>query len=522
MSAFVNLAPISDPALVATGIAQALGVTETAGQPILNRLKAYLRDKRLLLVLDNFEHVLDTASLVAELLRAAPGLKALITSRAALHLSGEHEFVVPPLALPNLAHLPSVECMAEYAAVALFLQRAQAATSDFAITVENAAAVAEICVRLDGLPLAIELAAARMKLFAPAALLAQLGRRLVLLTGGPRDVPARQQTLRNTIDWSYNLLSAGEQALFARLGVFVGGCLLESAVAVCNADGDLSLDTLDGVAALVGQSLLQRDAHADGEPRFGMLETIREYALERLVERGKEQALRRRHAAYFLSLAEQAAPELRGSRQKEWLERLARDHDNLRAALAWSRNAPDGVELGLRLCAALMWFWFMHGNYGEARAWLDGALARSEAAADQLSPQVCARATHIAAWAAQNQSDLVRAVTLFEASLALYRQVGDLTGLAEALVDLGTALHLQGDYACAARVKGEGLTLYRELGDSYDIASGLLFLTDTALIEGDFALATAQSLNVSRSCASQLTFNRPLSLRSTIRELLTS
>ena len=277
---FVDLAPIRDPQLVSTAIAETLGVRETGAEPFLARLKDHLRDKRMLLVLDNFEHVLDSAVLVAELLRAAPGLKALITSRAALHLSGEHEFVVPPLAVPGSAHLPALDQLSQYAAVALFRERVQASQPSFQVTNANAGAVAEICVRLDGLPLAIELAAARAKLFAPEALLGRLSSRLALLTGGPRDVPARQQTLRNTIDWSYNLLSAGEQALFARLGVFVGDCTLEAAVAVCNTDGDLPLDTLDGVAALVNQSLLQRDVHADGEPRFRMLETLREYALE--------------------------------------------------------------------------------------------------------------------------------------------------------------------------------------------------------------------------------------------------
>jgi tetratricopeptide (TPR) repeat protein len=375
----------------------------------------------------------------------------------------------------------------------LFVERAQAVAQAFSQTDADMLAVAAICRHLDGLPLAIELAAARMKVVSPAALLALLQPRLPLLIGGPRDAPLRHQTLRATLDWSYSLLNADEQALFAKLGVFVGGFSLEAATAVCNADSAGPHATFDTVAALIGHSLLQRDARPDSEPRFLMLETLREYALERLAERGEEAALRRRHAAYFLALSEEAGPELRGPRQKAWLARLERDHDNLRAALAWCWSSPEGTELGLRLCGALIWFWFMHGNYGEARGWLDGAVTRSAAAADQLPPGVRARAIHGAAWAAENQSDFGQAVALFEESIALYRRAGDAAGLAEALVDMGVALDIVGDYGRAAGVKEEGLAIYRELGSSYGIASALLFLTDTALIQGEFALATAQS-----------------------------
>ncbi len=270
---FVDLAPISDPALVASTIAQPLGVPEIGDQPLIVGLKAHLKRKQKLLLLDNFEQVLSAAPLVVELLAAAPKLKVLITSRAVLHVSGEHEFVVPPLALPNPAERPPLERLIQYDAVRLFIERAQAVKADFSVTNETAPAIAEICARLDGLPLAIELAAARSKLFAPQALLVRLSSRLKLLTGGARDLPARQQTLRSTIDWSYNLLSEGEQRLFARLAVFVGGCTLEAAEAVCDAAGDLSVDVLDGLAALVDKHLLiQNDDGA--EPRFTMLEGI--------------------------------------------------------------------------------------------------------------------------------------------------------------------------------------------------------------------------------------------------------
>jgi predicted ATPase/DNA-binding XRE family transcriptional regulator len=501
---FVALAPIGDPAMVIPTIAHILGIVGQDNQSLVERLVSYLRDKRLLLLLDNWEHVLEAAPVVAELLQACTGLTVLATSRAALRLRGERLFPVPPLSLPDLARLPAIDVLARSPAVALFVERAQSVMPDFTLSEANAATVAAICARLDGLPLAIELAAARVTLLPPQTLLARLDQRLALLTDGPRDLPPRHQTLRAAIGWSYQLLSAEEQALFRRLGVFVSGWTVEAAEAMLRSEGrGLRQDSapsalsshcsvLEGLASLLDQSLLKQEAGPDGEPRFTMLETLREYALERLERSGETEALRRRHAEYFLALAERADPELRGAQQKAWLDRLARDHNNLRAALAWSRNAADGVELGLRLCNALVWFWFMHGNYGEARAWVDGALARSETAA-QISSQVRARALHIAAWAAQNQSDLVRAVTLYETSLSLYRLAGDRTGLAEALVDLGVALHVQGNYEHAARSKEDGFALYRELEDNYGIAFSLLFLTDAALIQGDFVLAIVRA-----------------------------
>jgi predicted ATPase/class 3 adenylate cyclase len=331
---FVNLAPISDPNLVATAIAQTLGVREQSGRSVLDSLQVYLRDRQMLLVLDNFEQVLQAAPDIAALLAAAPGVKILVTSRAVLKVRGEKEIAVVPLALPDPTQLPPLARLTQYAAVALFIERALDVQPDFAVTNENAPAVAEICARLDGLPLAIELAAARIKLFAPAALLSRLERRLPLLTGGPRDLPARQQTLRNTIDWSYHLLNAGEQTLFRRLGVFVGGWTLEAAAAVCNAEGDLSLAVLDGLAALVDQSLLRQEAATDGEPRFVMLELIREYALERLEQSGEADLVRRQHAGFFLEWAEK----FEGFFHTQWAleERLETDHDNFRAALTWA------------------------------------------------------------------------------------------------------------------------------------------------------------------------------------------
>jgi predicted ATPase len=313
----VNLAPILDSALMAPTIAQVLGVRESAGAPISESLKAFLRDKHILLVLDNLEQLLEATPLLAEFLAVCPYLKLLVTSRATLHLSGEHEFPVPPLELPPLPSTPAPasgnegEDLGQYPAVQLFAARARAAQPGFELTDANAGAVAEICRRLDGLPLAIELAAARVKLFPPPTLLARLSDRFALLRGGARDLPSRQQTLRNTIDWSYNLLNTAEQALFRRLAVFVGGWTLEAATAVCDVDGDQELGLLDGMQSLMDQSLVRQEVGLDGEPRFRRLETIREYALELLVSSGEVETLRRQHAEYFVALAEAAAPHLR-------------------------------------------------------------------------------------------------------------------------------------------------------------------------------------------------------------------
>jgi predicted ATPase len=330
---FVSLAPMSDPALVVPTIAAALGIREIGGSILLDLLKAYLRDKCLLLLLDNFEQVVDAAVQVADLLAVCPQLKVLVTSRAALHIRGEQEFVVPPLAVPDPKHLPDLLTLSTYEAVELFLQRIQAVKPEFHLTDANATAVAEMCIRLDGLPLAIELAAARIKLLSPQALLTRLEHRLNLLTGGARDVPERQQTLRNTIEWSYDLLSPGEQLLFRRLAVFVGGCTLEAVEAICTTlDGEATA-VLERVTSLVDKSLISQQEQVGGEYRLMMLETIREYGLECLTASGEMETTRRAHAYYYLLLAEEADPELWGHQQSMWFERLEREHENLRAGL---------------------------------------------------------------------------------------------------------------------------------------------------------------------------------------------
>jgi predicted ATPase/DNA-binding SARP family transcriptional activator len=515
---FVPLAPLSEPDLVVTAIAQTLEVKEVGGQSLIERVQASLRDKQLLLLLDNFEQVVDAAQRIAELLMGCPTLKVLVTSRVVLRLSGEHEFPVAPLALPDLRRLPPVVVLSQTAAVALFVERARAVKPDFALTTENARAVAEICARVDGLPLAIQLAAARVKLFSPQALLVRLDRRLNVLTGGPRDLPARQQTLRNTIDWSYNLLTTDEQTLFRRLGVFVGGCTLEAAEAVCHMNGDLPIDIVQGIAMLVDQSLLRQEEDADGEPRLVMLETIREYALERLEASGEterircqhavcflglaeraESALRRPHVEYFLPPPERAEVKLKDIDKELWLRRLEQEHGNLWAALAWSEVPQDDPTIGMRLAAALGQFWLAHGHWSEGRAWLEQALSTSDLGAngtdqseiqnllssttEKPKPKFAWRvkAMHWASVLATYQCEYERAQTLAEERLALGRALNDAAEIAGAAIDLANAVFLQGNDARVTALFEESLILFRKLRDTRSIAHLLQDWAELAL-----------------------------------------
>jgi predicted ATPase/class 3 adenylate cyclase len=477
---FVPLAAIGEPALVAAAIAQALGVREAAARPVLESLKEYVADKRLLLLLDNFEQLLDAAPHLSELLAAGPGLKVLVTSRAVLRVYGEHEFHVPPLRLPDLARLPALERLTQYEAVRLFVERARAVHVDFAVTNDNAPAVAAICHRLDGLPLAIELAAARIRLLAPEAMLARLEHRLPLLTGGARNLPARQQTLRGAMAWSYDLLDADEQALFCRLAVFVGGCTLEAAEAVGDPAGELGTDLLDGVDSLVAKSLLRQESTADGaEPRFTMLETIREYALERLAERGEADALQRRHAAHYLALAEQSAGQVFAAEQDLWLGRLEAEHDNLRAALEWAlaRDADD--DAALRLAGALWPFWYVRGHLSEGREALNRALARGGSEAAR------ARALQGASILNWFQGDRERAAACMQESLALARAAGDAWGTAFALALIGEMTVFQEGPAQGIPLLEESVRLFRETRDPWGLALGLLFLGKATLAQND-------------------------------------
>ena len=376
---FVALATLEDPSLVASTIAAAIGVQEEAGRPILTSLTERLAGMEVLLVLDNYEQLLVAAPLVGELVAAGPGVRVLVTSRAPLRVAGEREYEVRPLALPNMSGAATPEELAESEAVALFVERARAIEPGFALGPENAAAVAAICAALDGLPLAIELAAARVRLLPPQAILERLGTSLPLLTGGPRDRPERQRTLRGAIQWSHDLLDPDGQTMFRWLAAFAGGWTFEAAEAICSPAGAAVLDTLETLDALVQHSLARRD---DGtpEPRFRMLQTIREFGLERLAESGEEPEIHERHAQFFLALAEEAAGELTGPGQAVWLDRLACDHDNLRAALRWSVDA-DRAETGLLIAAAIWRFWQLRDHLAEGEGWLTELLAAPSAAA---------------------------------------------------------------------------------------------------------------------------------------------
>ena len=375
---WVNLAPLSDPALVLTTIAQALEVKEVGGQALLQSVQAYVRGRQMLLLLDNFEQVLAAGLVVADLLSAAPGLRVLVTSREGLHIRGEHEVAVQPLALPG-AGVHEVEALSQFEAVRLFIMRAQAAKADFEVTNANAPAVAEICVRLDGLPLALELAAARVKMLPPEALLERLGSRLKLLTSGARDLPARQQTIRAAIDWSYNLLEPAEQTFFARLGVFVGGWTLEAAEAVCDGDSMLPFDVFDKLQSLIDKSLVRQEVEMSHTPRFTMLETIQEYAYDTLTMMHEDIRMRDQHSAWYLQQAEQAAGALNGPTQQTWTSYLDRELSNFRAAYQWSLSRGYN-EAVFRFATALLWYWLVRGHARLAREWLDAAIDRTQAA----------------------------------------------------------------------------------------------------------------------------------------------
>jgi predicted ATPase/DNA-binding XRE family transcriptional regulator len=508
---FVALAPLGDPALVLATIAQTLGVRETAGQPLLETLKSALHARRLLLLLDNFEHLLDAASLVVELLEACPGLKALVTSRAALHVRGERLYALPPLLLPDPTQPTAIVSLTRNPAVALLVECAQAVMPDFRLTEQNAAAVAGICVRLEGLPLAIELAATRVKLLHPTALLARLEQRLSLLTDGARDLPPRQRTLRAAIAWSYELLDEDEQMLFARLGVFVGGCTLDAVAAVCNATNDLPVDVGGGIASLLDKSLLQQVEGMDGEARFTMLEMIREYALERLAASGAEKIVREQHAAFYLALAEAASAGQHGPSRDMWFDRLELEHNNLRVALGWWTEHGNHEQLG-RAGYALWEFWDSKGHRSEGREWLAPALGTGSPCLT-LRPRLRAQVLLAAGWLAAWQGDAGMARVLLEESLALFQELDDNQGCAAALDGLGRVALLQSEYAEAAARFRAALSVGRALGDRFRIASSLNWLALEVDIQGDST--TAWEL-----AEESLTLFRALGMRQMCAEVL--
>jgi predicted ATPase/DNA-binding CsgD family transcriptional regulator len=495
---FVSLASIREPDLVLPTLAQSFELKETPGWLPLEHLKAFLRDKHLLLLLDNFEQVVAVAPLLVELLQACPELKLLVTSRLRLRVSGEYVFPVHPLAVPDPKHLLEDETLLEYAAVTLFVQRAQAIKPDFLLTAGNARTIAEICLHLDGLPLALELAAARIRLLSPQALLARLSHRLQVLTGGVQDAPVRQQTLRNTLVWSYDLLTAQEQRLFRWLSVFVGGCTLEAAEAVCQSpqeDGEHSPSVLEGIASLLDKSLVQQ-TERDGEaPRLVLLETLREFGLECLERDGELEVPREAHARFYLELAEAAGTELDGPKQAIWLERLEQEHSNLRAALEWGLEEAEETEeqvterreLALRLSVALEPFWVQHGHYREARSFLERVLASSEGESSSLR----ARALWAAADLAIMRGDLAQTMLLGRQSPSLYRELEDVRGSATCLLTLGRFAWRTGKTTEAIAFSEEGVQLLRQIGGPGEVAMALFFLALPISMHGEYSRGQA-------------------------------
>ena len=502
--AFVPLAPLRDAALFPSVLAQTLGIKEVAGEPPQQTLERHLRDRRMLLVLDNFEHLLAAAPMVAALVGACPQLTVLVTSRAPLRLGGEHQFSVPPLPLPEAEDLASRDVLEhDSPAVELFRQRAQALTPAFELTATNAITVARICQKLDGLPLAIELAAARVKLFPPKALLDRLDRRLQLLGGGARDLPERQQTLRDTVAWSYDLLDPAGQALFRRLAVFAGGCSLEAVEDVCASEeeerGENSV--LETLASLVDNSLLvslsesSMRQEVDEQPRFTMLETIREYALERLISSGEVEEAQRKHARHYVELAQAGKPEA----PTQWggvskFARLEREHDNLRAALGWALQNLE-AETGARLALAVWWFWIESGYLSDGRRWIEALLALDRAGGplEESPPALPARTKayliQVSGILAMAQGEHDRAVALHEEGLGVFRDLGHNKGVSASLRELGFVAYEQGDYDRAVRLHEQSLVLAREFGTTFDVAWSLRALADAVRGQGDLGLA---------------------------------
>jgi predicted ATPase/class 3 adenylate cyclase len=508
------LTAVSDPSLVAAAIAQVLGVRESASEPLVDSLKAFLREKKILLVLDNFERLAAAAPMVSDLMSAAPRLKLMITSREPLYLYGEHRFPVPPLDLPDSNHLPSVEYLSQYEAVRLFIDRARSVKPDFQVTNDSAPAVADICARLDGLPLAIELAAARTAILSPQAMLVRLQSRLKLLTGGARDLPARQQTLRNAIDWSYDLLDAGEQSLFRRLSVFVGTFSLEAAEAVCNAQGDLELDVLDGVMSLAGKSLLRQVENDSAETRFGMLETIHEYALEKLSGSGELEELRREHALFFLRKLEEEGHNLQSAQMAAFV-RLRWEHDNVMATLEWLREHGETEEV-VQVADILPLFWTLRNSVIEPRTWLQSTLALPEHAGEgsqRANKRVRSALLYMTGYLDFFQGDYGTARTHLEESIHLGSgSVGDRV-IAGALHTLGMSSYFQGDHDVARSQLADAVESYRRSNIKWGLALALFSLGDVALAQGDDADARdlyEESIAASRQTGDELITSFPL------------
>ncbi|MGH2738214.1 MAG: tetratricopeptide repeat protein, partial [Actinomycetota bacterium] len=527
---FVDLAPITDPRLVPSSIVDVIGVKAEGARPVLDTLRDHLRDREMLLILDNYEQVVEAASVASDLLDAAPQMRILITSREPLHVAGEQELAVPPMALPDAQEAREPDVLMRCESVALFVQRAAAVDPRFRLTEANASAVGQLCLRLDGLPLAIELAASRVKLLSPQAILERLGRRLELLTGGPIDLPARQRTLREAIGWSHDLLEETERMVLRRLSVFAGGWTLDAAEAVASPDGELGRDSLEVLSSLVDKSLVRRVPTAEGEVRFGMLELIREFGAEQLDGADEDEETRDGHASFFLEMAEAAEPHLRGLERKRWLDQLELEHDNLRAALRRAIDASH-ANIGLRLVAALWRFWHLHGHLAEGRRWAEEVLAlpgssertakRARAltalgglvywmedvpATRRAYEEALAIAREIGdrrqvaegiynlAYVPAYEGDIPGAVTMIEQARAMFEELEMPRGAADSLWILGISARLQGDLPASRALAEESLRLHRRAGDLFGVTDALHTLGRTAFAQGDLATAAASFL----------------------------
>ncbi|MGH2682225.1 MAG: ATP-binding protein [Actinomycetota bacterium] len=486
-SFFADLSAVTDPTLVPSAVAQALGVPEVAGRPILEAVRDHLRDREILLVVDNFEQVAEAGPVIEDLLTAAPKLKVLVTSRLVLSLRGEHEYTVPPLEPPDPERLPDVLTLGRFEAVQLFTERALAVRPGFRVTEENAPAVAEITARLDGLPLAIELAATRTKVLTPEQILPRLQNRLSILTSGARTLPDRQRTLRGAIAWSHDLLDDDERRLFARLSVFTGGWTLESAEAVCDPEG-IGLDALEGLTSLVDKSLVRRTEPAQGHPRFSMLETIREFGREQLASGDDRDVVPRRHAEFFLGLATEAEPHLTADDQGEWLDRCDQEHANIRAALRWAIEGGR-ADRAQEATGALWRFWQQRGHLAEGRRWFEEILSlpsgqgRTSARAKALTG-----AGGIAWW----QNDQAAARTFYGEALAVERELGDPAHVAEALYNQAFVVGAGGDLESADRLLEESLDLYRRAGEERGVARTLVMLVMRDAVAGEWGRVSAR------------------------------
>jgi predicted ATPase len=492
----VALAPIADPTLVLGTIARTLGLRETGDTPLADDMRAHLRMREVLLVLDNFEHVLSAAPLIARIVGDAPRVKLLATSRASLRVYGEHEYAVAPLGLPDASRLLDIENVAESPAVQLFVDRARAVDSGLSLTEENAGAIAAICRRLDGLPLAIELAAARCKIFTPHALLQRLSSPYDLLTDGAKDLLERQQALRRAVDWSYNLLTLEEQRWFARLAVFAGGCTIDAIRAVCFDHAASEIPVLDGMVALVDRNLVQRETGIEAQPRFTMLETLRQYAHERLSASDGTTAMQRKHASFYLEFVQDAQTRTHGAEQLTWFKKLEEERDNIRTALAWSLGDSGDRSIGFQMIGALWWFWAVRGHISEGRRWAELFLAVTDAPGSPARANVlCAAGT-----LAMQQGDHEVARRRLEECRALCRAIGYQRGYALASVILGMLMIDRGDRAESRPLLDEGVDVFRAIADRWGIAFGLYGLGDALVMSDPLAAraAYAESLGLYR------------------------